>query len=157
MWLEKFVRGWIRRDKKVVQQKNAVKMHQKGEETSLSSDFNKSNPPLKSDNSCQCQEKDFESDVISETESSQSAWEQIVASANAGNEALVNNIKPPSDIPLEDMQLALSFRADLPSDVPPTMSAECVKYFYSAVLVVTTVEGDVSTGFLFLALHHNSN
>ena len=68
-----------------------------------------------------------------------SAWEQIVASANQSN-----NKEETEATPLEEAQLAFSFRANLPSDVPPTMSAECVKYFYSAVLVVTTLDGEVS-------------
>ncbi|KAL9185303.1 hypothetical protein ACHAXT_003080 [Thalassiosira profunda] len=71
-----------------------------------------------------------------------SAWERIAASAKSSNEATMNR-EAASAIPLEELQLAVSFRADLPPDVPPTMSAECVKYFYSAVLVVTTVQGDL--------------
>lgn len=73
-----------------------------------------------------------------------SPWDQIVASANpARNDASSATNESADELPLEKMQLALSFRADLPPDVPPTMSAECVKYFYSAVLAITTVEGEV--------------
>ena len=76
-----------------------------------------------------------------------SAWESIVASANnhvsSDISAKDNESSSSSKTPLEHNQLALSFRANLPPDVPPTMSAECVKYFYSVVLVVTTAEGEV--------------
>lgn len=74
--------------------------------------------------------------------SPKSAWERIVASANTSKETSAGNDLY-SAVPLEQIQLALSFRANLPADVPPTMSTECVKYFYSAVLVVTTAEGEV--------------
>jgi len=67
---------------------------------------------------------------------SQSAWSRIVDSANPHPDLA-------TPTPIEQHQLAFSFRANLPPDIPPTMSAECVKYFYSAVLVVTTVEGEV--------------
>ena len=75
-----------------------------------------------------------------------SAWERIVASANnhvSSDISAKGNESSSFKTPLEHNQLALSFRANLPPDVPPTMSAECVKYFYSAVLVVTTAEGEV--------------
>ena len=76
-----------------------------------------------------------------------SAWESIVASANnhasSDISAKDNNESSSSKTPLEHNQLALSFRANLPPNVPPTMSAECVKYFYSIVLVVTTADGEV--------------
>ena len=78
-----------------------------------------------------------------------STWERIVASANTRKESSAGNDLY-SAAPLEQIQLALSFRANLPADVPPTMSTECVKYFYSAVLVVTTAEGEVGLhSFLF--------
>ena len=73
--------------------------------------------------------------------SPKSAWERIVASANTSKKTAGNDLY--SAAPLEQIQVALSFRANLPADVPPTMSTECVKYFYSAVLVVTTAEGEV--------------
>ena len=73
-----------------------------------------------------------------------STWEQIVASANQSNYISANDDNLSEAIPLEQSQLAFSFRTNLPSDIPPTMSAECVKYFYSAVLVVTTSDGEVS-------------
>ncbi|KAL3758503.1 hypothetical protein ACHAWU_008257 [Discostella pseudostelligera] len=66
---------------------------------------------------------------------SQSAWSRIVESANPHPDPAT-----PTN-PIEQHQLAFSFRANLPPDIPPTMSAECVKYFYSVVLVVTTVDG----------------
>jgi len=71
-------------------------------------------------------------------------WEQIVASANQSNDISANDDNLSEATHLEHTQLAFSFRTNLPSDVPPTMSAECVKYFYSAVLVVTTSDGEVS-------------
>jgi len=74
-----------------------------------------------------------------------SAWERIVASANKSNNA---EDEESEATPLEHTQLAFSFRTNLPSDVPPTMSAECVKYFYSSVLVVTTSDGEVSVIFI---------
>ena len=89
-----------------------------------------------------------------EAHSPKSAWERIVASANTSKETSAGNDLY-SAAPLEQIQLALSFRANLPADVPPTMSTECVKYFYSAVLIVTTAEGEVgihsSLFYLFLA------
>ena len=85
-----------------------------------------------------CEEKKV-SGGQDDTDSTSSVWERIVASANPDKESNSGTI-----LPLEQMQVAVSFRADLPSDVPPTMSAECVKYFYSAVLVVTTAKGEVS-------------
>jgi len=78
-------------------------------------------------------------DTREEETDKSSAWEQIVASANQSK-----NVEELESPPLEHTQLAFSFRTNLPSDVPPTMSAECVKYFYSAVLVVTTSDGEVS-------------
>ena len=70
--------------------------------------------------------------------SPQTAWEQIIASANPRKESSKDD-----DPSLEHVQLVVTFRTDLPSDAPPTMSTECVKYFYSAVLVVTTANGEV--------------
>ncbi|KAL3776595.1 hypothetical protein ACHAW5_009460 [Stephanodiscus triporus] len=73
--------------------------------------------------------------------SPKSAWKRIVASANTSKASAGNDTS--SVTPLEQIQLVVSFRASLPPDVPPTMSTECVKYFYSAVLVVTTAEGEL--------------
>jgi hypothetical protein len=70
--------------------------------------------------------------------SPQSAWGRILASANVSKETTKDD-----DTSLDHFQLAVTFRANLPSDAPPTMSTECVKYFYSAVLVVTTANGEV--------------
>ena len=84
-----------------------------------------------------------------------SVWEQIVTSANPSKEAIIYDDSSSVMMPLEQMQLAVSFRADLPSDVPPTMSAECVKYFYSAVLLVTTTKGEVRADNLHLASFHS--
>ena len=90
------------------------------------------------------------------TSEPRSEWEQIVASANPINEALTTS-ETSVDTPLEEMQLALSFRADLPLDIPPTMSSRCVRYFYSAVLVVTTAEGEVCVpSFTGLLLRSNN-
>lgn len=73
----------------------------------------------------------------------QSAWERIVESANSHSSPFMAT-ETSSAASMEDHhQLAFSFRAELPPDIPPTMYAECVKYFYSTVLVVTTVEGKV--------------
>ncbi|KAK1745113.1 hypothetical protein QTG54_004404 [Skeletonema marinoi] len=70
------------------------------------------------------------------TTSTLPTWQQIMSTA-----------KPcPNPTPspqLERSQIVLSFRTDLPTDLPPTLSAECVKYFYSAVLVVTTTTGEI--------------
>lgn len=79
--------------------------------------------------------------TLTAARSPKSAWKRIVASANT-SKALAGN-DTSSVTPLEQIQLVVSFRASLPPDVPPTMSTECVKYFYSAVLVVTTAEGEV--------------
>ncbi|KAL7539401.1 hypothetical protein ACHAXR_011869 [Thalassiosira sp. AJA248-18] len=87
-------------------------------------------------------EGSYEGQATPETTTPLSAWEQIIASANPSNEASANE-DTTAKMPLEWKQCALSFRADLSSDVPPTMSAECVKYFYSAVLVVTTNYGEL--------------
>ena len=87
-------------------------------------------------------EIDNRGDNKQEANNKPSAWEQIVASANQSNDNLSSEATP-----LEHTQLAFSFRTNLPSDVPPTMSAECAKYFYSAVLVVTTSDGEVSVYF----------
>ena len=88
---------------------------------------------------------DNRGDNKQEDKNKPSAWDQIVASANKSNDISANDDNLSSEAtPLEHTQLAFSFRTNLPSDVPPTMSAECVKYFYSAVLVVTTSDGEVS-------------
>ena len=58
---------------------------------------------------------------------------------------------------IERDQIALSFRAMLPNDVPPTMAAECVKYFYSAVLVVTSTSGEVNSFILYSVLYEHGN
>jgi hypothetical protein len=77
------------------------------------------------------------------TTSSSSAWDRIVASVKSKSN-VTTTFESNAPVPLEQTQFALSFRVNLPIDVPPTMSAECVKYFYSAVLVVNTVDGEVS-------------
>jgi len=41
--------------------------------------------------------------------------------------------------------LAFTFQVDLPPELPPTIQATCCRYFYSAVLSVTTVYGEVIT------------
>lgn len=81
--------------------------------------------------------------------SPQSAWDRIVASANPRKE--MSKDDEPS---LEHFQFVATFRADLPSNAPPTMSTECVKYFYSAVLVITTANGEVCCSIqLFVLLY----
>ncbi|KAL7553345.1 hypothetical protein ACHAWF_016617 [Thalassiosira exigua] len=85
-------------------------------------------------------EEELERDVEKQTPAS--PWERVVASANA-SEDVSSNCKEKEGIALEDKQLALSFRADLPPGIVPTMTAKCVKYFYSAVLVVTTARGEL--------------
>jgi hypothetical protein len=56
------------------------------------------------------------------------------------------------------MSYALTFRLNLPEDVPPTITAECVKYFYSAVLVVTTTDEDIIImDYPFAVLTRNSS
>jgi hypothetical protein len=84
---------------------------------------------------------DVSSDV-SPAHSPKSAWERIVASANTTQKMSAGH-DTSLVAPLDQIQLALSFRADLPSDVPPTMVTKCVIYFYSAVLLVTTSDGEV--------------
>jgi hypothetical protein len=79
---------------------------------------------------------------VSPAHSPKTAWERVIASANTTK--ITNAGYDTSSMsPLDQIQLAVSFRADLPSDVPPTMSSECVKYFYTAVLLVTTADGEV--------------
>ena len=73
----------------------------------------------------------------------QSAWERIVESATSHSRPSMSTETSFAASIEDHHQLAFSFRADLPPDIPPTMYAECVKYFYSTVLVVTTVEGQV--------------
>lgn len=70
------------------------------------------------------------------TISSLPTWQQIMNT----NKACTN---PPPSPQLGRNQIVLSFRTELPTDLPPTLSAECVKYFYSAVLVVTTTSGEI--------------
>lgn len=76
-----------------------------------------------------------------------SAWDQIVASANSRKETSKDD--EPS---LEHFQFVATFRADIPSNTPPTMTTECIKYFYSAVLVVTTANGEVCCSIQFFIL-----
>lgn len=69
-----------------------------------------------------------------------SAWERVCESAD--------RLAPAPDFrdrtPLENTQFAATFRVDLPDDLPPSMSAECARYFYSVVLVVETTSGKVN-------------
>ncbi|KAL3816512.1 hypothetical protein ACHAXA_001905 [Cyclostephanos tholiformis] len=84
-----------------------------------------------------------------------SAWERIVASANTNKNTTAGNDSS-SVAPLDQIQVVISFRANLPPDVPPTMSTECVKYFYTAVLLVTTADGEfLVTHCQFLVLVSN--
>jgi hypothetical protein len=71
-----------------------------------------------------------------------STWEQIMSSATAISDSKQQQQKDKQK-PLQHRQITLTFRSNLPEDIPPTISAECVKYFYSAVLVVITTSGKV--------------
>ena len=70
------------------------------------------------------------------TTSTLPTWQQIMNTAKPFT-------NPPPSPQLDRNQIVLSFRTELPTDLPPTLSAECVKYFYSAVLVVTTSTGEI--------------
>eukprot|EP00956_Cyclotella_meneghiniana_P008858 scaffold12131_cov71-Cyclotella_meneghiniana.AAC.16 len=81
-------------------------------------------------------------------------WERIMASAKSqpDDSSTLQQQKP-----LLKSQLAITFRSNLPDDVPPTITTECVKYFYSAVLVVTTTNNEVIIkGCPFSVLTRNS-
>ena len=48
------------------------------------------------------------------------------------------------DSPTEqDQSMNFTFRVDLPDDLPPSANTTCARYFYSAVLVVQTIDGEV--------------
>lgn len=70
------------------------------------------------------------------TISSLPTWQEIMSTTKPCT-------NPPTSPQLERNQIVFSFRTELPTDLPPTLSAECVKYFYSAVLVVTTATGEI--------------
>jgi hypothetical protein len=76
------------------------------------------------------------------TEHEPSTWEQIMSSAAALSDSKQRQQKN-KEKPLQGRQITITFRSNLPEDIPPTISAECVRYFYSAVLVVTTTAGEV--------------
>jgi hypothetical protein len=85
------------------------------------------------------------------------AWEQIMSSAYPQTNNTIQE-EPDHHVPLHQCQIALTFRSNLPEDVPPTITAECVKYFYSAVLIVTTTDGEVIiTDCPFAVLTRNSS
>ena len=67
-----------------------------------------------------------------------SPWNQIMVSADKESNPTTHQ-----QTPLYHSQLAITFRSNLPEDLPPTLSAECVKYFYSVVFVLVTTEGEV--------------
>ena len=71
-----------------------------------------------------------------DTATSLNSWQHIMQSAKTSRN---RNESSTSD---QTQMIMLSFRADLPFDLPPTLTAECVKYFYSTVLVVTTNAGE---------------
>ena len=71
-----------------------------------------------------------------ETKSFLPTWQEIMSTTKPCT-------NPPTSPQLERNQIAFSFRTELPTDLPPSLSAECVKYFYSAVLVVTTATGEI--------------
>lgn len=88
-----------------------------------------------SDDSDSCDDNKLLATKISD----QSTWDRIMASAK---------FQPDDSSRLQqkallESQLAITFRSNLPEDVPPTITTECVKYFYSAVLVVTTTNDEV--------------
>lgn len=72
----------------------------------------------------------------SESGDAPTAWQRVMESAKKPTNR-------PTSSQLEQTRIVLSFRTDLPCDIPPTLSAECIKYFYSAVLVVTTINGEI--------------
>ncbi len=73
---------------------------------------------------------------VNATVSSMPTWQEIMSTTKPCTD-------PPTSPQVERNQIAFSFRTELPNDLPPTLSAECVKYFYSAVLVVTTATGEI--------------
>ncbi|KAL3774497.1 hypothetical protein HJC23_013456 [Cyclotella cryptica] len=85
-----------------------------------------------------------EGDQVQSTAAAPDAWEQIMASADLNPiNSSIRHQRQDLHLPLKQSQIALTFRSSLPEDVPPTMSAECIKYFYSVVLVVTTEDGEL--------------
>jgi hypothetical protein len=83
-------------------------------------------------------------DQVHNSATAPDAWEQIMASADVDPvNSTIRQQQQDQHLSLMQNQIALTFRSSLPEDVPPTMSAECIKYFYSVVLVVTTVHGEV--------------
>lgn len=84
------------------------------------------------------------------TMSSLPTWQEIMSPTKPCT-------NPPTSPQVERNQIAFSFRTELPYDLPPTLSAECVKYFYSAVLVVTTATREILVATCpFAALTANS-
>lgn len=72
-----------------------------------------------------------------------SNWERIMASSGTQPNSTTQYLEWEDKKQLLDSQIAITFRSNLPEDAPATLSAECVKYFYSAVLVVTTEDEEV--------------
>ncbi|KAL7452739.1 hypothetical protein ACHAWC_004459 [Mediolabrus comicus] len=85
----------------------------------------------------ECPKKGFRQYKGGDTATSLNPWQHIMQSAETSRN---RNESSTSD---QTQMIMLSFRADLPFDLPPTLTAECVKYFYSAVLVVTTNAGEI--------------
>ena len=72
--------------------------------------------------------------------SSLPTWKQIMSTTEAHNNSASRHEERKHE---ERNQISLSFRTELPFELPPTMAAECIKYFYSAVLAVTTTSGEL--------------
>ncbi|KAL7521861.1 hypothetical protein ACHAWX_006549 [Stephanocyclus meneghinianus] len=83
-------------------------------------------------------------DQVQNNATAPDAWEQIMASADVDPvNSTIRRTQQDQHFSLMQHQIVLTFRSSLPEDIPPTMTAECIKYFYSVVLVVTTVHGEV--------------
>jgi len=95
-----------------------------------------------------------DSKIATKVTDQSTTWERIMASAKSQPD---DTSTQQQQKPLLKSQLAITFRSNLPDDVPPTITTECVKYFYSAVLVVTTTNNEVIIkGCPFSVLTRNS-
>jgi hypothetical protein len=116
----------------IINNKGGDEEYGEEEESHGSSDFSSSGEEH-SEEGIEQQHKESSGDA---TTSTLRTWQQIMNSTKTSTNR-------PSSRQLERTQIVLSFRTELPTDLPPTLSAECVKYFYSAVLVVTTTTGEI--------------
>ena len=94
-----------------------------------------------SENASNCSSSDV--NALDTDNRDSSLWDQIMASAGEQSDSIKQQHQHDQQAPLHQSQIAITFRSNLPEDLPPTLSAECVKYFYSAVLVLTTTKGEV--------------